>query len=338
MKLRVLFPAILLFMLFSEIPVIADINADGKVTSGEYRHEASSANGRVILYWTFTDTALFVAASMQTRGWVAIGFGPEEVMRDADMVIGWVETDGTAHILDCFSTGTYGPHPPDVKLGGEDQLISRGAAEKDGVTTVEFSRPVRAVDAFDKDAAPGVSVIWSYANDDNFDSAHSEAGYAVFSDSDSIGNQAANTIIEEIRPVSLRYLGLILPHAIALSLAFVGMLTGMLIARYGKKNKNWLKIHRPLGYFSTVLAIFGVSMGIRLVASTSGIHFRVPHAFLAVFTILTVITAPILGRGMTVWKNKAKSIRKVHRIVGRIAILLMALTITSGLLQLFAAF
>ncbi|TFG59083.1 MAG: hypothetical protein E4H36_14445 [Spirochaetales bacterium] len=329
---------ILLAFMTAAAAVFAEPVIDGIVSPGEYASTGTYADGRVRLFWSFTETAISAAAQVKTAGWVAVGFDPQDVMGGADMAIGWVDGGGAVQVLDCFATGTYGPHPADTSLGGTDNLTARAAVEKDGVTTMEFSRPIKAGDAFDKDAPPGVSVIWSYANSDDFGEVHAEAGYAVFSSPESGGADSSIRTKALSRAARARFLGFLLPHTVSLSLSFLGMLTGMLIARYAKKNKNRLKIHRPLGYVSAGLAVVGLSMGIRMVTVTTGIHLRVPHSYLSVITLLAVIAAPVLGRGMTAWKKSAQTIRKVHRIIGRIAILLMLLTVLSGFMQLLWPF
>jgi len=45
-------------------------------------------------------------------------------MKDADMITGWVQ-DGRVFIVDSYSTGTYGPHPPDKKIGETDDILEK---------------------------------------------------------------------------------------------------------------------------------------------------------------------------------------------------------------------
>jgi len=313
--------------------LFAGQKADGIVSVGEYDSSVMLDDGKVVVSWNFTADSLEAAISAKTAGWVSIGFDPVNVMEGADMVIGWVGADGKGTVVDCYSTGSFGPHPIDADLGGKDDLIARATAEQAGTTVIEFSRPRTVGDAFDKAVGPGTKFLWAYARSDNFDEQHAAAGYGILESPGGQSGDNAAKVAELSLAARNRGLSIVLPHALPLSLSFLCMLAGMLIARYGKKNRKWLSIHKPLGYSAAGLALIGLTMGVRLVMVTSGIHFRVPHAFLGAFTLLTAFAAPALGRAMFVFKKQAKLIRKLHRIVGRLAIIFMALTVFSGLVQ-----
>lgn len=311
------------------VPAFADPLVDGLVSPGEYDYSESFENGTVTVSWTLGESLAWFAMSAPTTGWVALGFGAEGMMQDADMAIGWVEGDGRVFVLDCFSLGPYGPHPPDTELGGKDDLVAFAAIEKDGVTTIEFSRPIAAIDAYDKPIVPGEPYIWAYGPTDDFDDYHPVAGYGTLNapGSDGSGRSAS-------RPRSISgILAFVLPHALPMTLSFILMTAGMLVARYGKKNKKWLAIHKPLGGGGALLGLIGLGFGFRMVALSTGLHFRVFHAWLGLCALVLAIAAPLLGQAMfKVKKNKAE-IRKLHRWVGRLAIIFMALTIISGLYQ-----
>jgi len=312
-------------------PVVAEPVVDGVVNPGEYQSSESFENGTVIVSWTIGDSLAWFAMSAPTEGWVALGFGAENMMQGADMAIGWVEDDGRAFVLDCYSTGPYGPHPPDTELGGKDDLVAFAAAEKNGITTIEFSRPIAATDAYDKPIVPGESYIWAYATSDDFDEYHPVAGYGTL---DSAGGEGPASGRPAARRRSIAgILAFVLPHALPMVLSFLLMSAGMLVARYGKKNKKWLAIHKPLGGGGALLGIVGLGFGFRMVALSTGMHFRVFHSWLGLSALVLAMAAPILGQAMfKVKKNKAE-VRKFHRWVGRAAIILMALTIISGLFQ-----
>ena len=142
-------------------PVMAEPRLDGRVNPGEYQSSERFENGTVIVSWTLGDSLAWFAISAPAKGWVALGFGAESMMQGADMAIGWVDAAGKAFVLDCFSTGPYGPHPPDIELGGKDNITSFAAIEKDGITTMEFSRPMAASDTSDKPIVIGQSYIWA---------------------------------------------------------------------------------------------------------------------------------------------------------------------------------
>ncbi|MCU0637614.1 MAG: hypothetical protein MUE87_03210 [Methanothrix sp.] len=98
--------------------------ADGVVSEGEYSKNLSLSGGRYAVHWKNDADEIFMALVGLTEGFVAIGFEPSQAMKDADMVMGWV-SDGNATVLDLYSTGIYGPHPPDVDLGGKGDIKGR---------------------------------------------------------------------------------------------------------------------------------------------------------------------------------------------------------------------
>ena len=331
-------------------PVFAEPQVDGLVTPGEYQATESFENGTVTVSWTIGDSVAWFAMSAPTVGWVALGFGAENMMQGADMAIGWVDDTGRAFVLDCYSTGPYGPHPPDTEFGGKDDLIAFAATEKDGSTTIEFSRPIAASDAYDKPIVPGESYIWAYGPTDDFDDYHPVAGYGTLAvpgsgaapgsgGSEASGaaagsSPAAGSGRPAARPRSIAgILAFVLPHALPMVLSFILMTAGMLVARYGKKNKKWLAIHKPLGAGGALLGILGLALGFRMVALSTGMHFRVPHAWLGAASLVLAALAPVLGQAMFKVKTHKAEVRKAHRWVGRLAIILMALTIISGLYQ-----
>ncbi len=102
---------------------------DGVIEEGEYTHNMSLSKGEFQLYWRIENGILYIALKGETTGWVAIGFGPTNVMKDADIVLGWVEND-SATVLDMYSTGPTGPHPPDTKLGGTNDIQAYGGSAR----------------------------------------------------------------------------------------------------------------------------------------------------------------------------------------------------------------
>jgi len=153
---------------------------DGVVTQDEY-DGSMELGGQLTLYWRTADENIVMALVGDTDGMVSIGFDPSVGMKDADMVIAWVE-DGELSIFDCYATGASGPHPKDGDLGGQDDIIEAAGSEVDGITTVEFVRPLAASDEYDKDIAPtgATTLIWAYSGSDSFTLKHVNRGTATF--------------------------------------------------------------------------------------------------------------------------------------------------------------
>jgi hypothetical protein len=306
-------------------PLVADPVLDGVLDLTEYAGSAVFNDGAITVAWTIGADVSSFAVAARTTGWVGLGFGAEGMMQDADMAIGWVDDQGRAFVLDCFSLGPYGPHPPDSELGGSNDILAYAASERDGITTIEFRRPTLASDAYDKPVRSGDAFLWAYGLSDDFDEYHPFAGVGIL-------DGAGNAVVPK-GGASVAVLLFVLPHALPLLVSFLLMSAGMLVARYGKKNRRWLAIHKPLGASGALLGIIGLGFGIRMVSMTTGLHFRVFHAFIGAAALVLAMAAPVLGQAMFKARSNKAGFRKAHRLVGRLAILLMGVTILSGLIQ-----
>ncbi|MBU1196695.1 MAG: DOMON domain-containing protein [Proteobacteria bacterium] len=99
--------------------------------------------------WTIEADQIHVQLSAKTTGWVAIGFDPESVMEGANIIIG-VAKDDKAKIEDHYGNRKRG-HENDTELGGTSDVLNPSGSEKDGVTTIAFTLPLKTEDKFDKE-------------------------------------------------------------------------------------------------------------------------------------------------------------------------------------------
>ena len=151
--------------------------ADGVIGSGEYLGEASYADGNYELFWSSDQQHIYIGIRARTSGWVSIAVQPVSKMKDADMVFGYVE-DGKVTVLDLYSTGTFGPHPPDTEQGGTDDIIEYGGTQADGHTIIEFKRALVTGDRLDHELSGGKNqIIWAFGSRDDFNMKHSNRGY-----------------------------------------------------------------------------------------------------------------------------------------------------------------
>jgi len=113
----------------------------------------------------------------KTSGWVAVALQPGKLMKDADMMFGFVK-EGEATVYDLFSTGYFGPHSPDSELGGTADIAEFGGKEENGFTTIEFKRKLDTGDKYDLPFSTGVNkIIWAWGTDDKQSLKHSKRGY-----------------------------------------------------------------------------------------------------------------------------------------------------------------
>ena len=314
-----------LAVLLSAAAYLPGVEVDGKIEQGEYRSAADFAGGDFTFSWDTDGKMLFIGISAKTTGWVSIGFEPVTIMDQADMVFGWVEGE-TAYALDCFSVDIYGPHPPDTDLGGTSDITAFAGSESDGTTVFEFSRPLASSDEYDKTIDPerATTIIWAYGYSDDYTEYHARAGFGtmVFEG----GAKAPFLPIPLLMPI----------HAILMSMALLLFLTGILVAKYGKKKKWWLKVHKSLEMTGGAFSLLGLASGIYMVRVTSGIHLRVLHTWVAVVTLVLLFAVPVIAQLFLKSKLPAstkKILRPLHRWGGRTALILMIATVVLGLMQ-----
>jgi len=148
---------------------------DGIIKVREYFE--SNNYGEYTIHWRSDEQYIYVGMTARTSGWVAMAFQPGSKMKDADMIFGFVK-DGQAEVQDLYSTGAFGPHPPDTELGGTDDILVFGGKEEGGFTTIEFKRLLNTGDEFDISISKGVNkIIWAYGSNDSLSMKHSTRGY-----------------------------------------------------------------------------------------------------------------------------------------------------------------
>jgi len=123
--------------------------------------------------WNVNADSLAVRLSAPTTGWLAIGFNPTDMMKDANIIIGYVK-DGKVEVSDDFGSGPT-MHMPDDKRGGTNNVTVVGGSETGNTTTLEFSIPLNSGDVNDGVINPtaDTKVILAYGPDrDSFKMKH----------------------------------------------------------------------------------------------------------------------------------------------------------------------
>jgi hypothetical protein len=148
--------------------------ADGVISPGEY--SKSKNYNDFEMHWSNDGQYIYLALKAKTAGWVAIGFGAEVMMKNADIIEGYVE-GGKVTVMDMFSTGEFGPHPPDEQLGGTYDILESGGLENNGYTVIEFKRKLDTGDKFDQAVSRGINkIIWAYGSEDKATLKHLTRG------------------------------------------------------------------------------------------------------------------------------------------------------------------
>ncbi len=146
------------------------------VSAGQAWQEIT-VDGFTLRWATVEGNNLAVQLNGPTTGWVAVGFEPTAAMKDADIIIGYVE-DGTLFLRDDFGDGHIS-HSPDTELGGTDDVTGISGTEEGQITSISFSIPLDSGDGYDRQLTPGstVKVILAYGPDgaDDFEGYHAWA-------------------------------------------------------------------------------------------------------------------------------------------------------------------
>ena len=131
------------------------------------------------LEWMVDGPNLNVKVSTETEGWVAVGFNPSDKMKDANIIIGYVE-NGMVTIEDHFGTGIIS-HRSDISLGGADDITSKAGSEVNGVTELSFTIPLDSGDQDDRVLREGESykVIFASNKKDRITAKHNRRSSMV---------------------------------------------------------------------------------------------------------------------------------------------------------------
>lgn len=122
--------------------------------------------------WKVENDNLEVIMTGNTSGWVSIGFNPSFAMKDANIIIGYVES-GIVNIRDDFGISSY-THVDDETISGTNDIIEYSGEEIVNTTTISFSIPLNSGDSRDSVLVSGatVKVIFAIGNSDSFTDTH----------------------------------------------------------------------------------------------------------------------------------------------------------------------
>jgi hypothetical protein len=320
-SLRLLWFLPVLF-LFALEPGMAATDPVVIAPSGKYSSTAAFDNGNLIVMWTVEGDTLSIALVGKTEGWVALGIAPGGHMQDADMLFGWVTTDGQVQVLDAYCTQQTGIHPADTALGGTMDLVNPKGSQADGTTVVEFQRKLETGDRFDHPIPRSgpLSIIWSYGSGDDINLKHATRGYGTL---DLGSGQGSERTVPVLWPF----------HAGLMLVGFGLTGYGMALVMRKKKPRGFLQIHKRFAMAGGIALLLGLAMAVTMVSLTTGIHLRVLHAFLGVGALVLTATALVLGFAFLKSRKNKKTIRPLHLWLARLDCILLIGVIAVGFVQ-----
>ena len=164
---------LVLISLFSPFLVHTGGQGEGEQVILDNGYSQITSSG-FVLQWKVEGDILRVVVSAPTTGWIAVGFDPTRMMKDANIIIGYVK-NGQVQIR-----GDYGiavtAHQPDEGLGGSTDIVEASGKEEGGNTQLSFAIPLDSGDSRDRVLVPGQEyrVILSHGPDgaDEFNRYH----------------------------------------------------------------------------------------------------------------------------------------------------------------------
>jgi hypothetical protein len=143
---------------------------EGKEVLKDGRKQVSFAD--VTLQWKVIESEIEITLSAPTKGWVAIGFHPSEMMQDANFIIGYVK-DETPVVRDDFGTW-FSSHESDEELGGTNDVTLLSGTEIGNETSLSFRLPLDSGDENDQVIVPGeeTPVLLAFGTKDSLSSMH----------------------------------------------------------------------------------------------------------------------------------------------------------------------
>jgi hypothetical protein len=124
-------------------------------------------------------------------------------------------------------------------------------------------------------------------------------------------------------------------HVLFISTGLILLVAGFFIARFHKTG-NWYKTHVILEVTGGACMIAGLIIGIYMVALSGFPHLRNIHEILGAIIGTLVIITLIIGYSIKRVNTSKNVVRKSHRWLGRILIILIGINILLGLVFLAA--
>ena len=120
-------------------------------------------------------------------------------------------------------------------------------------------------------------------------------------------------------------------HAGTMTTAIILFILAVVIARFVKQRKWWLRVHRAISTLGAIVGVGGFTVAFYMVSLGGGVHFFFLHTWVgAVSLVLAVITA-LSGYGRARLGLSRERYLLVHRFLALFTILLMVIAIILGL-------
>ena len=119
--------------------------------------------------WEHHKDRVTFTASAPDDGWVALGFNSKNDIVGSNLIM--VGVKGTTATAQDFYVVSAGNPKPVGTLGSTSQVENAVGQDKNGITTISFSIPIKALDQYHQDLSKGrqLWLICAYSMEDEFD-------------------------------------------------------------------------------------------------------------------------------------------------------------------------
>lgn len=132
-------------------------------------------SGGMTLEWRVEGEEMIFTLLAPTSGWASVGIDPVQVMKGAQLVIGYVTDSGEMVLRDEYGSGTFS-HRSDIGLGTTDDVRAISGIEANGMLEMTFALPLQNDDPYDVpltlNAPHTIIMAFGADGEDNFTSKH----------------------------------------------------------------------------------------------------------------------------------------------------------------------
>jgi hypothetical protein len=126
---------------------------------------------------------------------------------------------------------------------------------------------------------------------------------------------------------------LIVLHLALMIAAVICLITGVGVAMFARKRKNWLKLHKAINTAGVIIGLAGAAMAFVNVVTSAGNHLSGLHQRMGLFAILLFCFTLYLGFYSFKAANKT-AVRATHRWSGRFSLIAMLAALILGLMMI----
>jgi len=183
---------------FSSFKVSNDPDDGGGTTDPDSTQYLNLEVSGITFSWAVINDTLRCKLNSETTGWIAVGFKPTVQMRDANFIIGYVNSSG-AFVRDDWGVSNSS-HQSDENLGGSSDAYKVFGTEINGNTEIGFRIPLDSGDPYDQTLIIDelCSIILAKGSTDDFGSIHTTIAFTSFTVNNEGGGQPDSAITEGV--------------------------------------------------------------------------------------------------------------------------------------------